>query len=205
MPRKYSRILAPVAATVILSGCAALNTLGTLAQIGELLGVLGGPSGQQSGRITAEVRQVDTRQQAIHLQTADGRAGAVQYDQRTQVVYRQQTYPVTALEPGDLVVADVQQTSRDVLYASQIEVTQSVREHAAGGQVVHLAGTVRQTDLNGGTFHLETQSHGTLLVSLPFNADATAVDRFRRLRVGDAVGIEAAPLAEGRMELRRFL
>jgi hypothetical protein len=200
-----TRLFTALATTAVLSGCGALGTLGTLAQIGELLGVLGGPAGQQSGQIAAEVQQVDTRQRAIHLRTQDGRTGAVRYDQRTQVVYRQQTYPVTAIERGDLVVAQVQQTGQNEVYASHIEVTQSVRERAGTGQLVHLAGTVRQVDHSGGTFLLETQTHGTVQVSLPYNPGAAAADRFRRLRIGEAVGIEAAYLSETRMELRRFL
>jgi hypothetical protein len=199
------RFFAALGTTAVLSGCGALGTLGTLAQIGDLLGVLGGPSGQQAGRIAAEVRQVDMRQQAIHLQTEDGQRGAVRYDQRTQVVYRQQSYPVTALEPGDLVLAEVQQTGQNELYVSQIEVTQSVRERTGGGHALHLAGTVRQVDQNAGTFTLETQSHGAVLVSLPFNPSGGTMDRFRRLRVGDAVGVEASQLSGSRMELIRFL
>lgn len=204
-PLHGARTLLAAVALVTASGCAG-NTLGTLA---DVLGAAGGipGTGQQQGQLTAEVIQVDTRQQAIQVRTQDGRTGAVVYDQNTVVVYQQRQYPVTALERGDVANFQVQQASNNNIYAQRIDVVQSVRDRGGqvgSGQVVQLAGRVGQIDQNRGTFELQTQS-GTVLVALPYNPGAAAVDRFRRLRTGDSVGIEAQAVSSGRVELIRFL
>jgi hypothetical protein len=46
---------------------------------------------------------------------------------------------------------------------------------------------------------------GTLTVSLPANASAAAVDRFRRLRTGESVSVEGSFVTAVMVELNRFL
>jgi hypothetical protein len=52
----------------------------------------------------------------------------VRYDQQTAVVYQNQQYPVTALEQGDVVNLQVVQNGSNDLYASRIDVVQSVQD-----------------------------------------------------------------------------
>ena len=112
-----------VGALVLLTACSNLGALG------NILGSLGGIGGaqQQQGQIEVEIRQVDVNAQRIHVRTRGGETGSVRFDNQTQVIYRQQRYPVTALEPGDIAVMQVQEIQGNELYASRIEVTQSVR------------------------------------------------------------------------------
>lgn len=113
------------AALLLLSACAGLGS------IGDILGSIGGTGQQQQqqqGQMQAEVQQIDTNGQRIYIRTQNGQSGYVRFDSQTQVIYRQQRHPVTALERGDIVVMQVQQISQNELYASRIDVTQSVRD-----------------------------------------------------------------------------
>ncbi len=208
--RSLARTFAVAATVAALGGCAG-NQLGGL---GEILGtVLGGGAGQQQGQgqLLVEVQQVDTRQQAIHVRTQDGRTGSVRYDQNTQVVYQQQQYPVTALERGDVAQLEVQQLQNNEIYVSRVLVQQSVRERtgqqstgmgsAAGVQ--QISGRVGQINGQAGMFELQTAG-GTLTVSLPANSTAATVDHFRSLRTGASVTIEGSYVTAGMVELYRF-
>lgn len=193
-----------------LPGCAGGG--GGLGTIGDILGGVGlpGTGTPEQGQLSAEVQSVDTRQQQIHLRTQEGQSGTVFYDQSTVVVYRQEQYPVTALERGDLVLVQVQQDSRNNLYASRIDVQQSVQERTGttspgGGGLQQFAGRVGQIDYERGYFELQTDYSGTLTVSLPYNPPSATVDQFRRLRRGDTVRIEATPVSNDRVELYRFI
>jgi hypothetical protein len=112
------------AGLLLLSACAGLGS------IGDILGSIGGTGQQQQqqGQMQAEVQQLDTNGQRIYIRTQNGQSGYVRFDSQTQVIYRQQQYPVTALERGDIVVMQIQQISQNELYAARIDVTQSVRD-----------------------------------------------------------------------------
>jgi hypothetical protein len=208
--RTFSRLSRSTAAAVALvgmSGCAGLGSLGGLADILGAVGGIPGAGGQQ-GQLTAEVQRVNPQQQTIHIRTQDGQSGPVLYDQNTVVVYQQQQYPVTALEPGDVANFQLQQAQNNNLYAARVDVVQSVQQRggqAGGGQLYQLAGRVGSIDHNRGVFELQTQTSGVVLVSLPYNPSSATADRFRRLRSGDSVGIEGYLVAQGRVELSRFL
>lgn len=194
------------AALLLVTGCAGAN-LGTL---GEILGAGLPGSQQQQGAVEGEVRQVDQRSQQISIQTRDGRTGQVRYDNRTEVVYRQQRHPVSALEPGDVVSLQVQQDARGNLYTSRIDVLQSVQERGgaggtSGGQLQVFEGRVGQIDYQRGAFVLQSQYGGSVTVTLPYNPDSSTTDRFRRLRTGDQVRLEGQQVNQGRVELSRFL
>lgn len=56
----------------------------------------------------------------------------VNYDNRTQVVYNNQGYAVTALEPGDIVNMRISQTGNNQYYTDYIQVTQLFNSAGAG-------------------------------------------------------------------------
>ena len=118
----------------VLPGCAAGG--GGMGGLGDILGsVLGGATGQpqqQAQTVQAEVQQLDTQRQRLSIRTAQGQTGTVLYDQQTVVVYRQQQYPVTALERGDVVNLQLQQTSQNDVYVSRVDVVQSIQERQQG-------------------------------------------------------------------------
>jgi outer membrane biogenesis lipoprotein LolB len=121
---RRTSLSALTAALLLLSACSGLGSLG------DILGSIGGTGQQQQqqGQMQVEVQQIDTNGQRIYMRTQNGQSGYVRFDSQTQVIYRQQQYPVTALERGDIVVMQVQQISQNELYASRIDVTQSVRD-----------------------------------------------------------------------------
>jgi hypothetical protein len=208
--RSFRRLAAVAAVAATLPACAG----GNLGALGDILGgVLGAPGGAQQGQqgqVLAEVQSVDTRQQVIQVRTDQGQTGAVHFDQNTVVVYRQQQYPVTALERGDVVAMQVQQASQNRLYTPRIDVQQSVQERTGqagggvAGQVQQLTGRVGQIDHQRGAFQLQTQQ-GTVVVTLRYNPGAAITDRFHRLRTGETVRIEGAFTGDGRVELYRFV
>lgn len=114
------------AALLLLSACSSLGSLGDI--LGAVGGGGSGRSQQQQGRIEAEIRQVDTNNQRISIRSENGQSGSVRFDQETQVIYGRQRYPVTSLERGDIVSIQVQQISGNELYASRIDVRQSVQD-----------------------------------------------------------------------------
>lgn len=193
------------AALLLTTAACGGNTLGTLGDI--LGGAVGQPGAQSSGELRAEVRSIDTQRQEIQVATEQGQTGAVRYDQNTAVTYRQQQYQVSALERGDVVRMQVQETSQGALYVSRIEVEQSVQERSGNtgtGALQQYTGRVGQIDYDRGVFLLQTQN-GNLTVSLPYNPPQATVDYFRRLRSGDTVRLEATSVGTARVEIYRFL
>ena len=213
--RSFTRTATAATVAAALAGCAG----GAMGGLGDILGSVltgGQGQGQGQGQLLVEVQQVDTRRQAIHVRTEDGRTGAVRYDQNTQVIYRQQQYPVTALERGDVATLELQQMQNNEIYVQRVLVQQSVQERSgqAGGQVgapggvgvqlQQFSGRVGQVDPQTGRFELQTAG-GTTIVSLPANASQAAVNRFRQLRGGESVAFEGSYVAAGVIELYRFL
>jgi hypothetical protein len=184
-------------AAIALGGCAQAGTLGDI-----LGGVMNAPAQTVSGTI----QSVDTRAQQVFLRTSDNQTVAVTYDDRTSVVYQQQTYPVTALERGDEVTLRLTTAGNNTYYTDRIEVTRSVSSSGStmGGNVQTLQGTVRQVDLTNGTFTVSTSNQGILTVTLPYNPRSSDLDRFRNLRSGDYVRFYGTYLTTARVELHQF-
>ncbi|MGH7447363.1 MAG: hypothetical protein ACREK1_05295 [Longimicrobiales bacterium] len=200
--RLYGRL--PVLMLALMLPACSGNTLGSLGDI--LSGGMPGSGGRQ-GQISVEIRQVGTQQQVIQVATQDGQTGNVYYDQNTVVTYRQQQYPVTALEPGDLAVMQVQETAQGSLYASRIDVQTSVQERSGQtgtGDLRQYNGRISQIDHDRGLFTMQLQN-GTITASLPYNAPQATVNYFHQLRVGDTIRIEATTIGTGRVEIYRFL
>jgi hypothetical protein len=196
------------AALLVVSGCAQAGGIGDI-----LGGVLGGgqpAGGTDTGAVVAEVRGVDTRNQVIEIRTDDGQNADIRYDQNTRVVYRQQEYPVTALEAGDVVRMNIQRSGNEY-YTQDIQVQQSVQERQGDtgaydrDELYQFSGTVDQIDQTRGLFTLRSRNGEVVTVAMPYNATSSTRDRFQRLRRGNSVAVEGRFIAEERIELTRFL
>jgi hypothetical protein len=69
------------------------------------------------------VRSVDTRSQQINIQdNSSGQSYWVQYDNRTQVIYRNQVLAPTSLRQGDNVTARIQNNGNNSYYTDYVQV-----------------------------------------------------------------------------------
>lgn len=198
---KYQRVARGGAAALLLVATAACANTGGL---GNILGsVLGG--NQQGGQVSGSVRSLDTRSQQIAIQQSNGQTVALEYDNRTQVVYQNQNYPVNSLEYGDQVTARVASTSNNAYYTDYIQVDQSVSNTTGGssGNVQQVQGNVRQVDYSNGLFTVNS-GNGILTVSMPYNARRQDITTFQNLRQGDYVRFYGIYQNNSRVELRQF-
>lgn len=192
------RFGAAVALAAVVTACSSLGSVGDI-----LGGVLGGGGSQVSGT----VRGVNTQSQFISLQQSNGQNVDLRFDNQTRVVYQNQVYSVTSLDPGDQVSARVQQLQSGEYYTDSIAVIQPVSgsgSSTGSGAVQTLQGTVRQIDRTNGLFTMDAGGNVTLTVSLPYNASSTTVQRFNGLRSGDYVRFQGVYLSQTRVELRQF-
>ena len=194
------RINALAAGLMVMTAAAcSQNSLGDV-----LGGVLNAPASQMSGT----VQGLDTRNETIFLRHNDGSTVAVRYDDRTEVVYQNRTYSVTSLENGDQVTARIIDNGNNNYYTDYIQVNSSVSgdvgNNSGSGSVYNLTGNVRQIDDINGWFTIDTQNSGRVTISLPYNPRSSDVTRFRNLRTGDYVSLQAVYLNTSRYELRQF-
>lgn len=109
----------------ILTVSGALLTVGAC-NGGLLGGIFGGGNqaqGIQSGQINGTVNGVDPRNQRISVQdNSSGQTYWVQYDNRTQVVYRNQNYPATSIRQGDNVTARIRNNGNNNYYADYVQI-----------------------------------------------------------------------------------
>ena len=111
----------------IITMSGALLTVGACGSLGNILGsVMGNGTGTQQGQvaqINGIVRGVDARNQQINIQdNSNGQTYWVQYDNRTQVVYRNQAYPATSIRQGDNVTARVQAVASNSYYTDYVQI-----------------------------------------------------------------------------------
>jgi len=93
--------------------------------LSNILGGLGGNTQQQpqSGQINGVVRSVDPNNQRINIQdNSSGQSYWVQYDNRTQVVYRGQAYPANSIRQNDNVSVTIQNNGNNNYYASYVQI-----------------------------------------------------------------------------------
>ena len=191
------------AAALLLLPTAACSSAGAL---GNILGsVLGGGAGQ-SGQVTGYIQGVDTRRGQIGIQQSNGQTLVVAFDNRTQVLYNNQNYPVTSLENGDQVTMRIQQLQNGGYYTDIVQVDRSVSGPSTiqSGNVQLLEGTVRQVDQQNGLFLLDVSTGGRVTVQLTSQISRTDVNRFRSLRPGDYTRLYGVYLGNARVELRQF-
>ena len=163
--------------------------------------------------IVATVEQVNTASREIHLRPNDSRTRVVGYSADTRVLYRGREYPVSQLETGDVVAMQLTQDSRGNSYTDLIRVQENIRDRdqSRGGTIrpgtgiQTVDGRVEQVDFQRNSFEIREQSRERVLVSLPYNARRSDVDRFRALRAGDYVKVEGRFLDRERFELEGFL
>ena len=188
-------------------GAAALMmaTLGACSQAGGLGNVLGSVlGGGQGNQVTGIVQGVDTRNRQIGLQQSNGQTVAIAYDNQTQVVYNNQSYPVTSLDRGDQVTARIQ-SANNGYYTDLVQVDQPVQGSTASSSenVQSVQGVVRQVDVQNGLFTMDV-NQTRLTVSMPYSPSRTDLNRFQSLRSGDNVRIAGVFLNNSRVELRQF-
>jgi hypothetical protein len=203
---------------VAVTGCGNLGTLGNV-----LGGVLGPQAGSGSAAVAGRVRYVDTQRQMLQITTQNGQTGNVYFDNRTQVVYQNQNYNVTALEQGDEVQLRLQQDQQGNYYTDYILVTRSVQDingTASGGGYnngtyngggynnntgyAQLEGRVSWIDFQRGQFGLASTNRGTVTVMMPYNPNSTDANRFRNLRQNDYVRVQGQMVSSGQLQLDRF-
>ena len=177
--------------------------------IGDVLGGVLGGGQAQAAQAQGAIRGVDSRNQQISLQLTNGQTVALAYDNQTKVVFQNQLYAVSNLEPGDQVIMRVRDAGNGAYYTDSIHVTQSVTPSGGTGgsagsaNVQALQGTVRQIDHNNGLFTLDA-GNVVLTVSMPYRASQADVNRFHSLRPGDQVRFYGVFLNNSRVELRQF-
>ena len=119
---RYRSLVATAMTLVVLTGCSNMGSIGNI--LGSVLGGMGGQQNQQQ-QLDVEIQQVDANSGRLYVRTNDGQQGTIRVDNNTQVVFNNQRYPVTALERGDVVRIQVQQTQNNELYATRIDVLRS--------------------------------------------------------------------------------
>jgi exosome complex RNA-binding protein Csl4 len=183
----------------------ALFTLAGCHEIGHIDGP--GDYGSVANEIVGEVMNVDSRSREIEIRADSGRTSTIRYDNNTQVLYRQRTYPVANLERGDYVAAHVQQ-DRDGRYSTNtITVRESAHDRGTVGRnrLDRIEGRVEYVDSRRGTFELRDSRNRLIVVSVDFNAPRAVTDRFNRLRNGDQVRLEGRSVNADRFDLENFL
>jgi hypothetical protein len=185
----------------------------------ENIALLGRPP-LEPDELVGEVERIDTSTMKIHVRSDGARTKLVGYNANTRVLYRGQEYPVSHLEPGDLVMIALKEDSRGDSYTELIHVRENVRDRAgrdrpsvdkstpSGGiqtGIQTLDGTVEYIDRERGLFEIRPSSGEPVIVSLPYNARQSEIDRLERLRAGDRVRVEGRYITRDRFELETFL
>jgi exosome complex RNA-binding protein Csl4 len=184
-------------AVLALTGCDELARVGDLGNYGSL-----------GSDPVGEVENVDTRAREIEIRTDSGRTSVVRYDDRTQVIYQQRNYSVANLEPGDYVAARVQQDRDGRSYTDTITVKEAVQDRGnkrGSARLDRIEGRIEDVDERRGTFELRDSRNRLIVVTVPFNAARSVMDRFNRLRTGDYVRIEGRPVDADHFDLESFL
>lgn len=185
-------------ALLAFTGCPALGPL-------ESPGGVGGAGND----IVGEVQFIDNRARELEIRSESGRRSVLRFDNNTQVIYRQRTYPVSNLERGDYVAARVQQDRDGRLFVTSISVRETAQDRGMGASVGsrldRTEGRVEYVDTRRGTFEIRDPRNRIIVISVAYNAPRAVTDRFNRLRNGDYVRVEGRSVATDRFDLESFL
>jgi hypothetical protein len=181
-----------------------IASLTACAQFDVPLGDVGLPRGN-TAVVHGEVRSVDTRSGRIQVRQDGGGNRTIRYDRETNVVHRNQRYPVSALERGDRVAVRLVFDRRGEPVADRIEVRESARDRGVGraGRSERVEGRVSWVDNRSGSFGLDLR-RSSITVHSPRNLSRSDRQRLDRLRRGSDVRVEVRPLGRNQYELVRF-
>jgi hypothetical protein len=161
--------------------------------------------------VDGEIRSVDTRRGRLQLRTATGRTNTVWVDRATRVVYGRRSYPVDALDRGDVVRIWLEVDSRGEAWADRVEVRRSARDRYGRygdgrewGRVERLNGRVVEVSLRDGYFVVDPGADRAVVVYVPRGLDRDAYRRLERLRRGDRVTADVRLLSGEEAELVRL-
>lgn len=200
-----------LAVSMVAAGCSTANN--------PLGGVLGGIMNSGNSTVSGQVAGVNARAQQVFINMDNGQQIGLQYDNQTQVVYGNQSYPVRSLEPGDYVSAQIQGTGNGGYYTSYIQVQRSVSSsnnypgsygrygtYPNGGNSNYgtIEGTVSQVNYNNGTFMLREPNGPNMWVSLSPNPRRQDVQIFNRLRNGNYVRVQGQFMGGNQFRLSAF-
>ena len=76
----------------------------------------------------ATVERVNTGSREIDLRPNEGRSRVVGYSGDTRVIYRGREYPISQLEPGDIVAMQLRQDARGNSYTDLIRVQENFQD-----------------------------------------------------------------------------
>jgi hypothetical protein len=166
------------------------------------------------GEIRAEVMQIDPVKRLIHVTRIDnGARDAVPFEyDYTRLYYHGREYPIASLEMGDIIAYQVPPPGAgdfDVIrlqMPAQGRVGSTLARGAAPmPRAEVIEGVVERIDYERGMFELRPRSGRNIIVTIPYNARATDVESFRRLRRGDLVRLEGEIVRPDNVQLLAFL
>ena len=197
-----------------LGGCVPMDYAArpTLDQVrsGNARGPIAEDSRLFQGEIAGEIDRIDRSRREIHVIADDRRPQVLDYDiNRTRVLYHGYDYTIDQLEAGDRVAF---RTPRRGDWIESVRVLEPVQARsgptlarpAARPRADILEGTVERVDVSLGTFEVLPRGGRAVTVSVPYNARAADVDRFRSLRRGDQVRIEGEFVNAESLQLLAF-
>ena len=161
--------------------------------------------------IRAEIAEIDPSRREIRVLTADGRREIVPYDNaRTRVLYHGREYAVQDLQAGDVIAFRPPLRGND--YVDALRIYEPVQARTAGSRITGrvsprsvVEGTVTRVNPELGVFEVKAREGNTVTVSVPYNARATDVENFRRLRTGDQVRVEGEFVSSDNLQLLAIL
>lgn len=238
---RLTNFLPALATAALLAGCGSSG-------VGDIFGSdrdttttnRNDPYEQRVDNVRGTVESVNTRDRTIVVDVEDTtyrsnlRNGddevVLEYDDRTVVEYQGKTYRPQDLEPGDRILAEVDQSelSGSRLFVEEIQVLQDV---TGGGQTSgvyndddddyrtadgDLRGTVRYVDTRNRILEIETTSRSfststrSGVVEVQYDADTVVEFQGRRyepenLERGDEVEIDTRTLTGGRLLAEEIL
>jgi hypothetical protein len=156
--------------------------------------VRAGAAASATANIEGTIRQINTNEGRIVIQTAQRRMMTVRTARSTPVIYRNQSYQVSNLEIGDSIRVEIdpRDAQLDEVAARRIEVTRSVQESdtgRTGGVVTVLEGAVTRTEA-GLDYAYVDDGRGEVRVDMSAAEDPNGARvHARDLRSGDRVEI----------------